>query len=169
MLALIIQHFRQRRLSENSADILDEDPSEDEGLGPFALFECHPELTGDEDEFFPIISTILTANLENFGEGNRYLHVVSRRNYRLLEGMIMRNAQEVNPVSDLHLHLCQIPEQDRRTWLGRMGQASLESFMQWGWDHIYSVRGTAMLKFGNCMNHSCSPNVFCSSGHANHR
>ena len=110
--------------------------------------------------------------------------------YRYLYGMVSSNAQSLHPVSDLHVHLTGCDEAGRQRLLSSMvGGASivalegmtasdlLDREMEVALDDVFqsdamqqlTSEGQAMLEVGNCMNHSCFPNVVASSGFNDHR
>mmetsp|Transcript_28388 Transcript_28388/g.79364 ORF Transcript_28388/g.79364 Transcript_28388/m.79364 type:complete len:132 (+) Transcript_28388:615-1010(+) len=78
--------------------------------------------------------------------------------------MCSRNAQGLHPISPLHQTLLDQPLAIQKAYLGKLGFPSFGSFMESDWARSLSAEGTSMLAIGNCANHSCDPNVFCSSG-----
>lgn len=101
--------------------------------------------------------------------------LINLTTYRRFETAILRNAQTVTPVSDVHMwfeRALQSEEEEKSgALLKELGFTpdSLKAYMatpeMLG---LSKVEGFAMLPVGNCMNHSCNPNVIASSSHNDH-
>jgi hypothetical protein len=105
--------------------------------------------------------------------------------YRSLNGLILRNASTVNPITDIHSFLENLVE--KKTDLAckilrQMCQSEnidvddncsartlLEKIVQSNSLQSLCITGTGILTIHNCMNHSCSPNVVTMSPYTDHK
>ena len=85
-----------------------EEEEDEEDLGIFTWFAAHPEVSEDDEKYIQLIREILLGDGAS-SSSSSFSRLISLQNYRLLEGMIMRNAQQVHPVSDFVSFLCRFP------------------------------------------------------------
>lgn len=106
--------------------------------------------------------------------------LVTVPHYRRLNSVIIRNAQTVTPVSDLHMWFEKALQKESSdvnassALLAEMGfkpgSDELKDYMAAPeMLKLSRVEGTALLAVANCMNHSCDPNVLATSSHNDHR
>lgn len=95
--------------------------------------------------------------------------------YQRLNGAIMRNAQTIQPVSDLHMWFERALGAEAATGqdalLGELGMTPefLKHYMaKEEMTMLSKVEGAGLFPVANCMNHSCDPNVISSSSHNDH-
>eukprot|EP01122_Echinamoeba_exundans_P009885 TRINITY_DN355_c0_g1_i10.p1 TRINITY_DN355_c0_g1~~TRINITY_DN355_c0_g1_i10.p1 ORF type:complete len:489 (-),score=48.55 TRINITY_DN355_c0_g1_i10:1216-2682(-) len=102
----------------------------------------------------------IAALQEVLGPSDITSEVATIQNYRFLHGVIARNAQNLLPVSDLHLHLNSLPPDDQQTLVNKL-DASLSplEFSQSPFMNNLCISGTGLYAVANTMNHSCLPNV----------
>lgn len=91
---------------------------------------------------------------------------------------MFRNAQELNPVTDFHSFLVSCNPNNRNMICKLLQNDNLECnevdiniFLQENkfMKDLSSISATSMLQIGNCMNHSCSPNVLAACGHTDNK
>lgn len=98
--------------------------------------------------------------------------IVTLSNYRRLNGAIMRNAQTINPVSDLHMWFENALKKEKKEGelMARVGFTpdTLKDYMaKPEMLALNKIEGYGLLPVANCMNHSCDPNIISSSSHNN--
>jgi hypothetical protein len=92
--------------------------------------------------------------------------IVTLSNYRLLNGMILRNIQRIVPTSDLARHWEHHPEEipndlfpqchgNFAEFVRRHAETALEPLC---------LAGSGLFAIGNSMNHSCEPNAIIVTG-----
>ncbi|KJE92047.1 hypothetical protein CAOG_08663 [Capsaspora owczarzaki ATCC 30864] len=125
----------------------------------FGNFIASEEQTPHDAEEFALI-------LNAFSPPHRKLMeiVLTIQNFRMLDGAIMRNAQRLNPVSDLHAmidRLAQIDAHKLAAVLGKIGFKipQLPGLRMSTPMRSLTVSGSGLFEIGNTMNHSCQPNV----------
>eukprot|EP01121_Diplochlamys_sp_Union-15-3_P016522 TRINITY_DN5635_c0_g1_i1.p1 TRINITY_DN5635_c0_g1~~TRINITY_DN5635_c0_g1_i1.p1 ORF type:complete len:219 (+),score=19.22 TRINITY_DN5635_c0_g1_i1:510-1166(+) len=90
--------------------------------------------------------------------------VLNIENFRRLNGMILRNTQRLNPVSNFHLYLNGLPEAEQyRVVSTHTKDITPSDFIQTDYMQQLCISGTGMFSLGNSMNHSCIPNVISAS------
>ena len=167
-------------------------------LGPLEFFECDGQQSEHDSEMLELIKDLITENTNSFDTiPNWYVDsLISVDNYRKFYAMIQRyvpaplpsvdentvltflfrNAQELHPISDLHLFLATCDDIHRLqmskylpTYSGKL--EDLNEFLQEDelLQSLCTASATSMLRIGNCMNHSCSPNVIAACGHPDSR
>lgn len=94
--------------------------------------------------------------------------VVTLANWRLFNGMILRNTQCVQPVSDLHVYLESCNELQQQKLLGKPFIEFVQSDTQF-LNTLTINGGSALFRLGNSMNHSCNPNVIITTPFNDHR
>ena len=96
--------------------------------------------------------------------------VITLSTYRRLNSAILRNAQTVNPVSDLHAWFDNALKDDSLELMAKLkfDADALKNYMATDeMTRLSRIEGAALLPVANCMNHSCDPNVISSSSHNN--
>jgi hypothetical protein len=94
---------------------------------------------------------------------------VTLANWRLLNGLILRNIQTINPVSDFHQFVETAPDAlQKEITKGREfiefiqeEDKLLSKLLSWG--------GSGLFRIGNTMNHSCNPNTVIASCYPDYR
>ena len=146
-------------------------------FGPFEFFECEGQSSPAEEAMFKLIQDLLRGSTD-YRKVPSWLTegLVTIDSYRKFYAMIQRNAQDVHPITDFHVHLaslapsqlvavttlsnlCGTPTDD----INHLLQSS--AFLR----NLQPLSATSMLQLGNCMNHSCSPNVVAACGHPDSR
>ena len=132
-------------------------------MGPFSVFASTPEAHEKDREVTALISLLLDG-----------APLVTLQRYRRLYGMIACNAQSVHPVSRLHVRLAEASDAERRALAavlapGAAPEPAMDELFRLEMLQRLTCKGQAMLEIGNCMNHSCFPNVVASCGHPDHR
>ncbi len=93
--------------------------------------------------------------------------IVTLANYRRLNSAILRNAQTVTPVSDVHMWFERALEDEKRfpnlmESLDFTPEQLKHYMAKPEMTSLSKVEGFALLPVANCMNHSCDPNVISS-------
>lgn len=141
--------FFEKDSSVAEAEVIELD-SED--LGVFSWFSCHPQVSENDDEYFSLIHDVLLHSQDDSSKSAQLLQqvgsIVSLYNYRILEAMIMRNAQEVHPVSDFVLFLHSLSKDTQKKVTQSVGCQDLDDLMSQDWVQNLTVRGSTMLRLG---------------------
>jgi tetratricopeptide (TPR) repeat protein len=88
---------------------------------------------------------------------------------RRINGILLSNSSELNPVTMLHLLLAQTEPQERRALLRRAGYAAhLENIVDIPELKALCLRGTGLYSVINTANHSCAPNAAAASTTIDH-
>lgn len=88
---------------------------------------------------------------------------------RRINGILLSNSSELNPVTMLHLLLAQTEPQERRALLRRAGFAAhLEDIVDIPELKALCLRGTGLYAVINTANHSCAPNAAAASTTIDH-
>lgn len=146
---------------DTEADLFDKDNSvteeevvgaDDGDFGIFSWFSCHPQESENDVEYFSMIRRVLILCEDASTDATRRCHrvgsIVSLYNYRILEAMIMRNAQEVHPVADVILHLHSLAPKTHKNIAESLGCRDLDDLMSRDWVQQLTVRGSTMLRIG---------------------
>jgi len=126
-------------------------------LEPFAIFVAHEEPGLLEHDTVDCLRQLI-------GESSEFSHLINLSLYRRLNGAIVRNAQELKPVSDLHLLLNSLApnEQLRLVHSFAPSQTPME-FLGTTFMLGLCIGGIGLFLLANSTNHSCEPNVFSAS------
>jgi hypothetical protein len=126
--------------------------ADDGDLGVFSWFACHPQESEDDVEYYSLIRRVLIPYEDASTDASRRCHhigsIVSLYNYRILEAMIMRNAQEVHPVADVILYLHSLAPKNQKNIAESLGCRDLDDLMSRDWVQHLTVRGSTMLRVG---------------------
>jgi len=127
------------------------------------MFISHEESGPLEEETVNCLNEILNNDPD-------YFEIVNINMYRILNGAILRNAQALNPVSDLHNYLNSIPPEDQFKIVNEYDPQvpSPMDFISSDFMKSLCIEGTGLFSIANSMNHSCFPNVVSSSSNNNH-
>jgi tetratricopeptide (TPR) repeat protein len=88
---------------------------------------------------------------------------------RRINGILLSNSSELNPVTMLHLLLAQTEPQERRALLRRAGFAAhVENIVEIPELKALCLRGTGLYAVINTANHSCAPNAAAASTTVDH-
>jgi len=93
----------KHQISNNTNKKKSRSQIEVESMEPWSIFITNPEKGPLDQDTVDCLREILQTD--------EYNNVVSLSVYRLLNGAILRNAQSLNPVSDLHLKINEMPPQ----------------------------------------------------------
>lgn len=149
--------------------IVDQHMDPNEAFQDFRNFATGPEETSIDD-----MAVFLLKNL--FVGVPAMDSLITLENYRRLNGAIMRNAQTILPVSDLHMWFERALRVEAETGQGdllkqlSMTPDDLKKYMASDeMLRLCRVEGAGLFPIANCMNHSCDPNVISSSSHNSDR
>eukprot|EP01126_Amoeba_proteus_P000562 TRINITY_DN1015_c0_g3_i1.p1 TRINITY_DN1015_c0_g3~~TRINITY_DN1015_c0_g3_i1.p1 ORF type:complete len:360 (+),score=66.90 TRINITY_DN1015_c0_g3_i1:474-1553(+) len=160
MMAMIVQRMR---------DITWKDPTKEriqvkvEAFEPFSMFISNQEKGPLELETVEALKTILGTD--------EYDDVVSLHTYRELNGAILRNAQALNPVSDVHLYLNSLLPHKQQELIDLWPSPDVKTptdFIKSDYMVNKCIMGTGLFLIANSTNHSCSPNLFSTSSTNNY-
>ena len=140
-----VLEFSEKEASVSAGEILRVD-SED--LCIFSWFSCHPIESENDIEFYSLLRGILVDSNSDTPHLQQIGSIVSLFNYRILEAMIMRNAQEVHPVSDFVLLLHSFSSEKQKKIIEGFACSTLDELMNQEWVQNLTVRGSAMLRLG---------------------
>jgi len=126
----------------------------EEALRPFTGFCWSPWVSEADEELAALLHTALLQG----GVPPAVVDAVASIDaFRMLNGVLQRNASRVHPLCDLHTFLCAARGKTLSPEAVRALHAS-----QWVAELTHG--GTALFAVANSINHSCSPNVqFCSA------
>lgn len=141
--------------------VFNEKLSLDEALEPFVLFEPNTDIVHLENEIISFVSS-LAEHL--FGKSEKIEEIVNQKNYLFMNGILSRNAVSLNPVSDFHLYISQLPDKQQNI-IANIHQKGMSpnEFVQSEWMRMLTIHGTGLFMIGNSINHSCIPNVASAS------
>jgi len=134
-----------------------------EAMEPFSMFISNQEPGPLEEEAVECLRWIVGDN--SFDD------VVNLHTYRELNGAILRNAQELFPVSDLHVYLNSLAPSRQQEFVDRWPETEIKSpldFVESKYMTDKCIKGTGMFLIANSTNHSCSPNVASTSSTNNY-
>jgi tetratricopeptide (TPR) repeat protein len=133
-----------------------------EAMEPYSMFITNQEVGPLDEETVEVLRKILGTD--------EYNDIVSLETYRSLNGAILRNAQALNPVSDVHMMINATPRSKLETVLFSYN-ANFKSTDQFLADHYgqsLCISGTGLFLIANSTNHSCDPNLVATSATNNY-
>lgn len=141
--------------------VFNEKLSLEDALEPFKLFEANEDMVHLENE---IISFVTSLAEYVFGKSEDIEKIVNKKNYLFMNGILSRNAVSLNPVSDFHLYISELPDKQQNIIanIHKKGMTPKE-FVQSEWMRRLTIFGTGLFLIGNSINHSCVPNVATAS------
>lgn len=145
----------------------------------FERFIANKELHERDSLAIQLIKESIMMNVSGLSEENKTAiedYLFNVHVYRQLNGLILRNASTLHPITDVHLMLQQLVSQKDTVSLPLLKQicqseklpivgaksadALLPIVLQYSQKlQRLCVTGTGVFAFHNCMNHSCEPNV----------
>lgn len=133
-----------------------------EAMEPYSMFITNQEIGPLDEETVEVLRTILGTD--------QYNDIVSLETYRNLNGAILRNAQALNPISDVHMMINATPRSKLETVLFSFN-ANMKTTDQFLADHYgqsLCISGTGLFLIANSTNHSCDPNLVATSATNNY-
>lgn len=133
-------------------------------LEPYAAFEWSPWPVAEEARFCALLARAMRGSAFYRGAhavANRedvVAAAASRETFRMLHGVLQRNASRVQPVSDVHMYLCSV-----------LPVARVAPLLRTDWAAALAPGGTALFRVANTLNHSCQPNCQFASTTNDHR
>ena len=133
-------------------------------LEPYSAFEWNPWPVAEETRFCALLrramcgSAFYRAARAVANKAEVVDAVTSRETFRMLHGVLQRNASRVQPVSDVHMYLCSV-----------LPVARVAPLLSADWAVALAPGGTALFRVANTVNHSCVPNCQFASTTNDHR
>jgi hypothetical protein len=184
MLALVVQQVRTYSKDQKDSSVL---LNIEDSFDIFQRFIFNEESHDRDTLAIQLIKEAIMMNLKDLSDSSKEIiseQLLNITIYRSLNGLILRNASTLYPITDFHLLLQTAAEKDPETVKPVLEQllaqekltpedelaATLDKTLQ----HSHKLRslcvtGTGALTIHNCMNHSCDPNVVTVCGHPDHR
>jgi len=126
-----------------------------EAKEPLSMFIANEEKGPLENETIATFNSIVPG----------YEDVITLTLYRTLNGAILRNAQALNPLSELLVAVNGMGPQSRSGAIKCYNKdfESQDDLLQDEWFQSLCFHGTGLFLIGNSTNHSCDPNVVSTS------
>jgi len=132
-----------------------------EAMEPYSMFITNEEKGPLEEETVDTLRKIV---------GDQFDDIVNLGTYRNLNGAILRNAQALNPISDVHMMINATPRSKLEDLLYsyNCNITTTEQFLADQYGQSLCISGTGLFLIANSTNHACDPNLVATSATNNY-
>ena len=135
-------------------------------MEPYSAFEWNSWPAEQDEQFCAFLKRVMLGS-KFYTEANATAVVSNKEQvieaatsvemFRMLHGVLQRNASRVQPVSEVHMYLCSTLPVER-----------VSPILSADWAVALAAGGTALFRVANTVNHSCAPNCQFASTANNH-